>query len=61
MHSTLDHEKLDVYQQSLQLIAWTVALLDKTAPHRVGSESTRPRVNLNSAEHRRGKRQVYFG
>jgi four helix bundle protein len=29
MHTSLDHEKLEVYQQSLQFITWTLPLLDK--------------------------------
>ncbi|PYK46388.1 MAG: four helix bundle protein, partial [Verrucomicrobia bacterium] len=29
MHTTLDHEKLEVYQQSLQFIAWTLPLRDR--------------------------------
>jgi four helix bundle protein len=29
MHTSLDHEKLDVYQNSLKFITWTVPLLDK--------------------------------
>ena len=29
MHSSLDHEKLDVYQISLEFITWTVPLLSK--------------------------------
>jgi four helix bundle protein len=28
MHTTLDHEKLDVYQRSLEFITWTVPLLN---------------------------------
>jgi four helix bundle protein len=28
MHTTLDHEKLDVYQKALEFITWTVPLLD---------------------------------
>lgn len=29
MHTSLDHEKLDVYQASLEFITWTDPLLDK--------------------------------
>jgi len=29
MHTFLDHEELEVYQQSLQFIIWTLPLLDK--------------------------------
>jgi four helix bundle protein len=29
MHTSLDHEKLDVYQESLQFITWTLPLLKK--------------------------------
>jgi hypothetical protein len=30
MNTSLDHEKLNVYQASLRFIAWTVPLLDKS-------------------------------
>jgi hypothetical protein len=61
MHTTLDHEKLDVYQQSLQFIAWTVPVLDKL-PRTASVRNQLDRsVDLNSAEHRRRKRQVYLG
>jgi four helix bundle protein len=29
MHATLDHEKLEVYQRSLEFITWTLPLLDQ--------------------------------
>jgi four helix bundle protein len=29
MHTSLDHEKLEVYQQSLEFITWTLPLLDQ--------------------------------
>src|SRR6266481_1676034 len=29
MHTSLDHEKLDVYQASLEFITWTIPLLDQ--------------------------------
>jgi len=29
MHTSLDHEKLDVYQASLEFIMWTIPLLDQ--------------------------------
>jgi four helix bundle protein len=29
MHTTLDHEKLEVYQRSLDFITWTLPLLDR--------------------------------
>src|SRR5947208_15519147 len=29
MRTSLDHEKLDVYQMALELITWTIPLLDK--------------------------------
>jgi four helix bundle protein len=29
MHTALDHEKLEVYQASLEFIAWTIPLLDR--------------------------------
>ena len=32
MHASLDHEKLEVYQQSLQFITWTPPLLEKLPP-----------------------------
>jgi four helix bundle protein len=53
MHSSLDHEKLDVYQQSLQFIAWTVPLLDKlprTAPVRNQLDRASTSILLNIAE-----------
>jgi four helix bundle protein len=53
MHSTLDHEKLDVYQQSLQFIAWTVPLLGKvprTASVRNQLDRASTSIPLNIAE-----------
>jgi four helix bundle protein len=61
MHSTFDHEKLDVYQESLQFIAWAVPLIDKlprTASVRNQLDRASTSIPLNMAE---GKRQVYFG
>ena len=33
MRTSLDHEKLDVYQMSLQFITWTLPLLEKLPPN----------------------------
>src|SRR2546423_8348986 len=53
MHTTLDHEKLEVYQQSLQFIAWTLPLRDRlpcsaSVPNQLDRASTS--VPLNIAE-----------
>ena len=53
MHTTLDHEKLEVYQQSLQFIAWTLPLRDRlpcsaSVPNQLDRASTS--IPLNIAE-----------
>jgi len=53
VHTALDHEKLDVYQQSLQFIAWTVPVLDKlprTASVRNQLDRASTSIPLNIAE-----------
>jgi hypothetical protein len=61
MHTTLDHEKLEVYQQSLQFITWTLPLLDKL-PRNASVRDHLDRASTSiPPEHRRRKRQVHFG
>jgi len=53
MHAALDHEKLDVYQKSLQFIGWTLPLLDKlprTASVRNQLDRASTSIPLNIAE-----------
>jgi four helix bundle protein len=53
MHTSLDHEKLDVYQASLEFITWTVPLLDKlpvSASGRNQLDRASTSVPLNIAE-----------
>jgi four helix bundle protein len=53
MHTTLDHEKLQVYQQSLQFITWTLPLLDQvpaSASVRNQLDRASTSVPLNIAE-----------
>jgi four helix bundle protein len=53
MHTSLDHEKLDVYQDSLQFITWTLPLLEKlpaSASVRNQLDRASTSVPLNIAE-----------
>jgi four helix bundle protein len=53
MHTSLDHEKLDVYQASLGFITWSLPLLDKlptSASVRNQLDRASTSVPLNIAE-----------
>ena len=53
MHTSLDHEKLEVYQASLEFITWTLALLDRlpaSASVRNQLDRASTSVPLNIAE-----------
>lgn len=53
MHTILDHEKLEVYQASLEFITWTIPLLDrlpKNASVRNQLDRASTSVPLNIAE-----------
>lgn len=53
MHTSLDHEKLEVYQHSLQFITWTLPILEKipaSASVRNQLDRASTSVPLNIAE-----------
>ena len=60
MHTSLDHEKLEVYQASLEFITWTIPLLESLpASASVRNQLDRASTSVCS-EHRGGKRKIHF-
>jgi len=59
MHTALDHEKLEVYQASLEFITWTIPFLDRLPGNASLRNQAGSRLNIGSFKYRGRKWQVH--